>query len=145
MWWMLSFDSLDVSLHSSGSSSVSLFTVRFVYFCRQTFAECPLFPHLLQFVSIAWNLCSGVQFGIPQYLCGLFPVVLVFGRVHFASFHSLCRFFLYRMLSFVEIIASGILFFLFFFSYVFCLNNSIVFFSILMISPSSICLAAFCL
>ena len=45
------------------------------------------------------------------------------------SFHSLYRLFFYYVFSFVDIKASGIVFFLFFFSYVFCFINSISFFS----------------
>ena len=39
MWRILSFDSLDVSIQSTGFSSVSLFTVRlFENFCLHTLA-----------------------------------------------------------------------------------------------------------
>ena len=84
------------------------------------------YTHLLQFVSLAAHLCNGVQFSAPQNLHGRFPVVLIFGLV--PNFSILCiGSSSIVCLSFVEISASGIVFFWFFFSYVFRFLNWIVF------------------
>ena len=77
--------------------------------------------------SNAGHLCVGFQFGALQNLHGRFPVVLVFGLV--LKFSILCfGSSLINRFSSVVINASGIVFFLFFFSYEFCLIISIVFF-----------------
>ena len=69
----------------------------------------------------------GVQFGAPQNLHVLFPVSLVFGLV--PNFSILCiGSCLIVRLSFAENNASRFVLFLFLFSHVFCLINSIVIF-----------------
>ena len=69
----------------------------------------------------------GSSLVLMQNLHGRFPVILVFGLV--PNFSTLCiESSLIICFSFVVINASGIVFFLFFFSYVFCLIISIVFF-----------------
>ena len=87
----------------------------------------PFIPHLLQFVSNAGHLCNGVQCGAPRNLHALFPVGLIFGLA--PNFCILCIGSpLIVCLSFDENNAFGIVFFLFLFSHVFCLIDSIVIF-----------------
>ena len=75
--------------------------------------------HLLQLTSSAGHLCIGVQFGALQNLQVRFPN---FSIRWIGSSFIIC-------FSFVDIKASGIVFFLFFFSYVFCLISSIIIFN----------------
>ena len=95
--------------------------------CLHAFAKWPYFPHLLQFASSAGLLCIGDQFGALQNLHDRFWNCLVFGFVPNLFILCIGSSFI-NCFPFDEINASGIVFFLFFFSYVFCLISVIIFF-----------------
>ena len=84
--------------------------------------------HLFQCTSDAVHLCSGDQFQTPQYLHGRLLNFLFFGLVPNCSILCIGSS-LIACFSFDNIRASRFVFFLFFFSYVLCFINSIIFFN----------------
>ena len=82
---------------------------------------------LVTFYSVAGHLCNGVHFGALQNLRGRFPKFFFLGFTPNRSILCIGSSFI-MCLSFVDVRASGIVFFLFFFSYVVCLISSIIFF-----------------
>ena len=95
-------------------------------------------PHLLQFACNAGYLCVGVRFVALQYLHGRLLTFLFFSFVPnrsilcFASSLNVC-------FLFVDIKATGIVFILFSFPYVFCFITSNVFFLISSVFSSIFC------
>ena len=78
--------------------------------------------------SSAGHLCIGVLFGAVQNLHVRFPKILFFGLVPNRSILCIGSSFIICF-SFVDIKASGIVFFFFFLSYVFCLISPNTFFN----------------
>ena len=120
----------DSSLSSPIRFSVSV-TFRDLFFFQFSFrlhvrAKWPFFPQLLHVWSSAGHLCIGFQFGALQNLQGLLLLTFFLGRE--LKLSILCIGSSLISSSQLDISASGIVFSSFFFSYVFCLINSIVFF-----------------
>ena len=124
---MLSSDSSDDSSGSFISSSVSLFTVRLLLnFCCMLLRSVFCYRICYSLLQMR-GICVGVQFKAPQYLHGRLLKFSLFGLVPNRSILCIGSS-LIACFFFVDITAYGIVFVLFFFSYMICFISSNCFF-----------------